>query len=82
MIDPRQQQWDAVVRDLATMRDAIDAVVAQRHDDNTGAPCRIDLDGHDCCYVCNYVEYLLTYHRGVLAKKGIGPDVVDSWSGR
>lgn len=29
------------------------------HDDNTGLSCRIDLDGHDCCYVCNAAEDML-----------------------
>lgn len=26
------------------------------HLDNTGAPCRIDLNGHDCCGTCNLAE--------------------------
>lgn len=25
------------------------------HDDNTGMSCRVDLRGHDCCYICNDV---------------------------
>lgn len=29
------------------------------HLDNTGSPCRVDLDGHDCCYVCNQAEDML-----------------------
>ncbi len=29
------------------------------HLDNTGASCRIDWDGHDCCYTCNLVEAVL-----------------------
>lgn len=29
------------------------------HFDNTGARCRTDLDGHDCCYVCNAAEAML-----------------------
>ncbi len=26
------------------------------HEDNCGGRCRIDLDGHDCCGVCNEAE--------------------------
>jgi len=33
--------------------------VMHGHNDNTGLPCRIDLDGHDCCYVCNQAEDML-----------------------
>jgi hypothetical protein len=29
------------------------------HADNTGALCRVDLDGHDCCYTCNAAEDML-----------------------
>jgi len=34
-------------------------LVIHGHDDNTGAWCRIDLDGHDCCYTCNAAEDML-----------------------
>ncbi len=40
---------------LETLRDDIDAVL-KGHDDNTRMPCRIDLDDHDCCYICNRVQ--------------------------
>lgn len=33
--------------------------VVDGHVDNCGAPCRIDLDGHDCCYTCNAAEDML-----------------------
>lgn len=33
--------------------------VREGHDDNTGASCRVDLDGHDCCSICNEVEDML-----------------------
>jgi len=26
------------------------------HMDNTGADCRIDFQGHDCCYTCNLAQ--------------------------
>ena len=29
------------------------------HLDNTNASCRIDWDGHDCCYTCNLVGAVL-----------------------
>jgi len=29
------------------------------HTDNTNASCRIDLHGHDCCYLCNEVQAML-----------------------
>lgn len=29
------------------------------HLDNTGAPCRIDYGGHDCCYVCNVAQDMI-----------------------
>lgn len=35
------------------------ALAVQPHDDNTGALCRIDLFGHDCCYRCNSYERVL-----------------------
>lgn len=31
----------------------------RNHEDNTGAACRVDLDGHDCCVVCNAIERAL-----------------------
>lgn len=42
------------------MIDAKDVVVIHQmldHDDNTGAKCRIHLDGmgHDCCHACNLI---------------------------
>ena len=37
---------------LAQLRDNIQAVL-NGHNDNTNMSCRIDLDSHDCCYICN-----------------------------
>lgn len=48
----------AGVQRLWALVDDIKAVLVGHHD-NTGAPCRIDLRGHDCCYTCNAVEDML-----------------------
>lgn len=43
------------------IHDLIDTLrrVTVGHDDNCGASCRIDLDGHDCCCLCNMAEDML-----------------------
>lgn len=33
--------------------------IGMGHLDNTGASCRVDLDGHDCCSTCNAAEDML-----------------------
>lgn len=55
---------------LEFMRFEIDRVLAPEHDDNCGPGCRVDLDGHDCCYTCNLVEALL---RGAIREEGLLP---------
>jgi hypothetical protein len=53
---------------LREMRKAIDVILRGDHEDNCGPGCRVDLDGHDCCYTCNLVEAMLraASHEGVL----------------
>jgi len=63
-IDSRGRPTPAGIRRLTKLRDAISAVLTS-HDDNTSMPCRVDLDGHDCCYTCGDVEVAL---RAVLAR--------------
>lgn len=43
------------------VRDLIEVLssVLTGHLDNTCAPCRIDLIGHDCCHTCNDVQVAL-----------------------
>jgi hypothetical protein len=43
---------------LRGLRTYIDEVL-EGHDDHCGGRCRIDLDGHDCCYTCNMIEMVL-----------------------
>ena len=47
---PTQLGWLA----LKQLRDNIQAVL-NGHNDNTNIRCRIDLESHDCCYICNAV---------------------------
>jgi hypothetical protein len=49
------------LRGHARLRDIENLLYSVRrgHLDNTGADCRVDLDGHDCCYVCNQAEDML-----------------------
>jgi hypothetical protein len=58
LIDEKGQPTDVgwvqirmLIADLEALQDG--------HTDNTGAPCRENLDGHDCCYVCNAAEDML-----------------------
>lgn len=46
---------------LTKLRDDINAVLSGDHADNCGelSRCRIDLNGHDCCQICNDVESAL-----------------------
>lgn len=46
----------AVVRELV---EAFVGVLTGEHTDNTGAPCRVDLRGHDCCGECNFVQEII-----------------------
>ena len=61
LIDERGRPTVAGIARIQALRAALDDV--QRgligHDDNTGASCRIDLDGHDCCAICNAAEDML-----------------------
>ncbi|HEX4351835.1 MAG TPA: hypothetical protein VHZ95_02955, partial [Polyangiales bacterium] len=59
LVDKRGRPTDAAQDRLRTIARNIAAVVDDVHLDNTGATCRVDLDGHDCCHVCNFVESVL-----------------------
>jgi hypothetical protein len=58
LIDERGRPTEAGKRRAQELIHAF-RLVTMGHDDNTGAWCRIDLDGHDCCYVCNAAEDML-----------------------
>lgn len=59
LVDKRGRPTDAARDRLRAIARNIAAVVDDVHLDNTGTTCRVDLDGHDCCHVCNFVESIL-----------------------
>jgi hypothetical protein len=44
------------MRRARALQALLDTVLHESHDDHCGATCRVDLDGHDCCYDCNLVQ--------------------------
>lgn len=56
----------ADLADLRALAAEAQAWSERGHDDNTNAPCRRDLNGHDCCEVCNRVEAVLKAWREAL----------------
>lgn len=59
LIDKRGRPTEAGRERLEELARVIRKLLWDGHDDNTGGVCRIDLDGHDCCYVCNQAEDML-----------------------
>lgn len=58
LIDERGRPTNDGLYRLVELNDCAQLVI-RGHLDNTGASCRIDLDGHDCCYTCNAAEDML-----------------------
>lgn len=69
LIDDRGRPNTAGRKLLLELCDSIRKVFDAHHADNTGMPCRVDLDGHDCCWTCNAVEAVARAYaieRGIL----------------
>ncbi len=59
LIDERGRPTVAGQDRLESLAQVAREVLYFGHEDSCGAPCRIDLDGHDCCNVCNQAEDML-----------------------
>lgn len=59
LIDAKGQLTEAGRDRLDELADVVRKLLWFGHSDNTGTECRVDLDGHDCCYVCNQAEDML-----------------------
>ena len=59
LIDERGRPTAAGLKRLCDDLYDVISLMRSGHDDNTGGSCRVDLDGHDCCYVCNAAEDML-----------------------
>jgi hypothetical protein len=58
LIDERGRYTPAGRYRLLCLSDGLNKII-YGHNDNTGALCRVDLDGHDCCSTCNAAEDML-----------------------
>lgn len=51
------------------------------HDDNTGMRCRVDLNDHDCCYMCNAAQEVLRAHAKCFLLQEALDEAIGNWEG-